>query len=983
MAAIDSIGTMIPDITLDNVILQKENGVTYARLKMSMQEFLYSSDSGTWITDNNMQNHIVVDITVTTDIGTQTVSRTLDDLTTTREVNQSKTGTLQRIGKETSIYGDDSFSNIFLGNEFDLFGTGTDDNKTLTISAKTRLLTNSLDDFSWGNVVPFTIYGKESTVSVVINGEPQTRTTGYFLGGAFYTGPKTQLENGRWVTGNSQNANSEFLIERDVPNIRVFDSRDIFDLASGGLSFLGAQPAAGQTCQELDESKAVFSHIDATRDRDNLLRYVFTLDYNEAYRQNSVYLGLYDSFSDRLRDRILRMSKLRKLTVSRERTDVQDSAMEFVISSGELSGDRFIDTTDTDGSIKEEEFSFQKGTLFFRTFSGTDKRFKEITAGKYKFNVDAQIEDGIFKFLRFQETDLVEAQKAFASYIARAQEAEDTDEFFQQINSEYDFLNRPNIRALVSLSENVYFLPFAGDCPDEDTIKRVINSFRHYLSPITSTIGNMNSLEPLFQKMIEMIQVYKTLISQATQALSTTDDPNEVSRGNLLYNISHEFSNTFNALENHKTGIYFMSMKKAADAKKTMGLRKMTSKNFEARIKNELDNFFNGQSLNFTITSGGTSNVTAVGATTSYSYLTPSSVRIGNTFYTVGSNTGLPADDNTEFDSLLSGDSTQKYRRVLAELRNAKTSDAGFGEQMNLDVKPLADGEYESIYPIGTTEPEAEGQTTLSIEEFTQLLDGGGFDNPFDALKVISVDVTDGETTLKIQGLDGKTHELTQSDFDKEVPNYFKAILAASPPLGDRYAEIFDAATVGNLAPYSLLFGSMAKLEYLRGFDGGVNNPTFKTLTKNAYERNAGSTLLCRISKYQGGKIGFIRSNDAPIYNHYFVLECPPSTRSLQDDLNAATTIFDISQILDDISGDGEVGDINTDLCNALADAQAIEAMAGFLAETPPPLTLLPLLTGEEAPFDGILMESEAADKIINERDSLAEELETLKGEVE
>ena len=503
------------------------------------------------------------------------------------------------------------------------------------------------------------------------------------------------------------------------------------------------------------------------------------------------------------------------------------------------------------------------------------------------------------------------------------------------------------------------------------------------MSPITSTWDEMNEMVSFFGDMLGSIQGYKTDISTAAQALSTSEDPNEVSRGNLLYNINHEFSNIFNALENHKTGIYFMSMKKAADAKKTMGLRKMTSKNFEARIKNELDNFFNGQSLNFTITAGGSSNVTAVGATTSYSYLTPTSIRIDNTFYTVGSNSGIVADNQTEVDSLLSGDSTQKYRRVLAELRNAKTKDSGFGEQMNLDVKPLADTEYEGVYPIGTTDPEAEGQTTLSIEEFTQILNGGGFDNPFDALKVVSVDTEGSETTLKIQGLDGKEHDISQNEFDKEVPNYFKAILAASPPLGDRYSKIFDAATTGDIAPYSLLFGSMAKLEYLNGFNGGVNNQTFKTLTKSVYERNAGSTLLCRISKYQGEKIGFIRSNDAPIYNHYFVLECPPSTRNLQDDLNAATTIFDISQILDDIAGDGDAREINTDLCNALADAQAIEAMAGFIAETPPPVTLLPLLTGEEAPFDGILMDSEAADKIVNERDALAEELETLKGEIE
>ena len=81
--------------------------------------------------------------------------------------------------------------------------------------------------------------------------------------------------------------------------------------------------------------------------------------------------------------------------------------------SGEPSGDRFRDVSAPYGALKEEELSFQRGTLFTRSFSGTDKDFKNINTGKYRYIAEMTIDDGMYKFLTFQETDLDNSQEAF------------------------------------------------------------------------------------------------------------------------------------------------------------------------------------------------------------------------------------------------------------------------------------------------------------------------------------------------------------------------------------------------------------------------------------------------------------------------------------------------------------------------------------------------------------------------------------------
>ena len=140
-----------------------------------------------------------------------------------------------------------------------------------------------------------------------------------------------------------------------------------------------------------------------------------------------------------------------------------DLPKETVVTSGEPSGDRFVDINTDYAAIKEEEFNFQKGTLYLRTFSGTDKLFRDVSTGDYRYSVDAKVKDGIYQFLAFQLNDLNRTTTELGKYIDRLN-GQTTypngmlQEYFnEQIRKENDFLIRPYIRALISLSENIYF----------------------------------------------------------------------------------------------------------------------------------------------------------------------------------------------------------------------------------------------------------------------------------------------------------------------------------------------------------------------------------------------------------------------------------------------------------------------------------------------------------------------------------------------
>tara|TARA_R100000808_G_C2155411_1_gene167825 strand:+ start:13170 stop:16145 length:2976 start_codon:yes stop_codon:yes gene_type:complete len=977
MAAIDLIGRTVPNVILDTVILRSETGsdptaLRKIELRMHIPEYIYEDGTGTWYTNGDYKTKLKIRIRVETENGSEEITKSFE------QMSGLDITLLQSEQKFKNIY----FSEEIVAAELPGLLTATSP-EMLKVSVETIIPAYNLSPpINFGNIGFTELKGKTSSVDVIANGNVLSRTVGYFLEGTFYNGPKTQLTNGRWVTGDAQNEASQFLIEREVPNIKVMDLRDT------GL-YQDVRYGRWDSGVDITKKGAYFSPMSTTRDTNGVARFLFTLDYKRAYAENSLWDFMFERLSENLQDRVLLWSSLRKLALKRVRVGAAfvNDVPQTIVSSGELSGDRFVDYSDSTASIKEEEFNFQKGTLFLRSFSGADKSFKDISFGEYAYIAEAEIRDGMYQFVSFQLEDLKKSYQLLRQYINRMQQAghmtsdqRPTAAFNNKINAETDFLNRPYIRALVSMSEGIYF--YEGRSVSEEA--KILRTLRAKLSPVTSTLGTLLEVLGDMESVITITQKKLDAISDKAATATTQGAP----FGNMVYSVEETFTNLFDATKSFKTGLSFLSATEILESSDATGLKVVSSEKFEKRVEAEGINFFNSKEPTFTI-QGSQDTLSETGRTTSFTYLTPTSARVGNIVYAVGPTTGLTSTEGIDVTSLSLGDSKGKYKTVLSDLRYSRVTDSGVGAEP-LTITPVSDPDFESIAPEG--EPNPNNSAVDTIYSFGSSIAAESYNSPFEFLRV---DKIEGDSVF-ITGITGQMATLTKEKFSL-LPNYFKSILANSQVFGNSYSKIYDSASNGDVDPYSLIIGSVAKIEVLTGYkkenieyamhttrrpEYMVREPIWEPLTYELYRRNSGTNLLCRLSKYDNNAIGFHRSNDAAIYNHYFVLDAPvvstiygnDGSNNLQLDLNGARSINDLANIFSNYgidynpgSGTGADDDIDfgADACAALLDEQLAEQMSGAdVTAAIDALKLQPMREGDIAPFAGVLIDSESAEEI-------------------
>ncbi len=987
MSAIDDIGDQIPNVEIDSVILEPNRVVIY----LHIDEYIYRNGIGTWITREDYTNLLKIKLN-------QTSTRNGDAST---ELVGTMPADQQRLSLEyiTSKDRREQIQEIPYRLVIDNFNyEGLTD---LSFSATTEISKQDLSDRINFSAVGFTsISSPPSLVQVMNAGQVLVRDVGYFLGDAFYTGPKVQLENGRWITGTTQNEDSEFLTVRNIPNIKVSDFRDIDENIGAQLSL-----APSLLENEIETgAPTYFSDIRGTRDKEGNLRFMFTFDYKASYSDSSLYGKLFDDMPDRLQDRVLINSRINSLIVSRKRVDrdMQNEGPEAVVMSGEPSGDRFRDTSAPFGAIKEEELNFQKGTLFLRTFSAADRKFKDINTGNYQYSADVKVEDGIYKFLTFQEKDIESSLNILSDYLGELDPknynpATDVynEEFIIKLNERYEFQNLPYIRALVSLSENISFL--IGPLRRSE-VKKIINTLRFLLSPRTGNKAGVEKAVGMLEQLLATIRRIKEVVDANINS-SSKDDP----RGNLNYSIQQNFPTTFSASQSFKTGVSFLSPTEIVDLDGAEGLKTIEGLDFEARVEDESVKFFGSKDASFQI-NVGRRGVTTSAKASSFTYLTPTSVRIGDKTYMVhgGTNTAFSRDMTVE--SLTTGNQEDKIRTVMADLNRPILS--GLAETV-LDITPISDPDFTEVSNIDELQTSDAAKTAVS--SFKNSLDArpAGYMNPFTTATVTGVDSAQpvqkssrkyeetqrkldnlspmarysdlddpnlqntsvsqeqldrelsGLTsttlttndTLQITALNGSQQNLTVPDFT-DIPNHFKALFTNSTSLGDVFAKIVSDVDNGFNERYNLMLGSIARVMVLTGYRKTVSgktlirSPIFAPLTYELYRQNAGKNLLCQLVPYQNDKIGYRRSNNAAIYNEFFVLRSPilstiygdDTRNTLQADLAQANNLQDLLDIYQaygidpgDVGNDGDddAGGTDADTCAAISDEKTVQSIYG------------------------------------------------------
>ena len=1008
MSAIDDIGDQIPNVEIDSVILEPNRVVIY----LHIDEYIYRNGIGTWITREDYTNLLKIKLNQTsTRDGITTTNLVFENgvpstntVTGADSVTTSLVGTIpadqQRLSLEyiTSKDRREQIQEIPYRLVIDNFNyEGLTD---LSFSATTEISKQDLADRINFSAVGFTsISSPPSLVQVMNAGQVLTRDVGYFLGDSFYTGPKVQLENGRWITGTTQNEDSEFLTVRNIPNIKVSDFRDIDENIGAQLSL-----APSLLENEIETgTPTYFSDIRGTRDKEGNLRFMFTFDYKTSYSDSSLYGKLFDDMSDRLQDRVLINSRISSLIISRKRVDrdMQNEGPEAVVMSGEPSGDRFRDTSAPFGAIKEEELNFQKGTLFLRTFSAADRKFKDINTGNYQYSADVKIEDGIYNFLTFQEKDIESSLAILSDYLGELNIQKNynpatdvyNEEFIIKLNERYEFQNLPYIRALVSLSENISFL--TGPLRRSE-VKKIINTLRFLLSPRTGNKAGVVKASDMLGQLLATIRRIKEVVDANINS-SSKDDP----RGNLNYSIQQNFPTTFSASQSFKTGVSFLSPTEIVDLDGAEGLKTIEGLDFEARVEDESVKFFGSKDASFQI-NVGRRGVTTSAKASSFTYLTPTSVRIGDKTYMVHGGTNTAFSGDMTVDSLTTGDQEGKIRTVMADLNRPIL--AGLAETV-LDITPISDPDFTEVSNIDELQTNDAAKT--AVLSFKNSLDArpAGYMNPFTTATVTGVgsaqpvqkssrkyeetqrkldnlspmarysDLDDpnlqntsvpqeqldrelsGLTsttlttndTLQITALNGSQQNLTVPDFT-DIPNHFKALFTNSTSLGDVFAKIVSDVDNGFNERYNLMLGSIARVMVLTGYRKTVSgktlirSPIFAPLTYELYRQNAGKNLLCQLVPYQNDKIGYRRSNNAAIYNEFFVLRSPilstiygdDTRNTLQADLAQANNLQDLLDIYQaygidpgDVGGDDDAGGTDADTCAAISDEKVVQSIYG------------------------------------------------------
>lgn len=875
------IGENIPNAIIDNIVLESTKTTIHAYIL----DYVYEEGVSTWFFDTEYKS--MIEIEIQTQVGDTVTTLGLfsaNDADVDAEYVNSKAGT-------------DSFVKIPYKIVLTKEDLNVDDFSELTIVARSiisqeKIADTKQTDFSASNLRDGALRGKADEVMVMKDSEVITRDTGYFLGDSFYLGEKHQMPNGRWMTGATHTANSQQLLQRTIPNRKVSDFRNLLD----GFEYMSYQKP------EDIFTPSYSSEIYQTRGVAGDLRFMFAIDYRSIYRDHAHHGNIFPTMSDRLQDRTLLFSRLARLELYRDRTDVNDEEDKNIrlVTSGEEQGDSFNQVVTNACDIKEEELNFQKGTLFFRSFSATDKHFKGFSDGVYKYSVSLSVDDGMTRILRFQKKDLDEAKSILSSYAGElALEGNTVDgkisaAFYDQIKERYEFENRPYVRAMTSLVEASFAIIGQGD-------RKRLNAFndtvRYLLSPRTSDLSSIDQAINLMDHAIFRIETWLDKDAEL---------PGDVALFPAQFELDFGLRGEARAADNFKSGLSFISSTGVLEDPESIGIQSVLGKDFEARVAEENKRF----------TGEPQARAFAVGDYTSkangFGFLTPTAARAGSDVYMFYKKGTEGFSENV----------------TVRTLRNPSTDPQSiFPKTPNLSYEIHATESAEDLMSDfgGTAESENQQQT---IGDFMSRLSTAEKKSLFDGIEIVS----QGEDDMIIKGLDLQDREFTLDGFDK-LPSHIKAILTGNDN-GSVAQEISTAMAGGFRDKYDLTLGSILEIQTLTRFQG-IGEPVFAPLTELLYLRNSGKKLLCRARLYHNNNLSYDPSDVAAIFNNYFIIEVPVlSQEDLQRRLNALTDPSDVDNILSDAgidpnaldTDDGTAGSVSS-ACSTTQAASVEESM--------------------------------------------------------
>lgn len=613
------------------------------------------------------------------------------------------------------------------------------------------------------------------------------------------------------------------------------------------------------------KTKTIFSSPFYSRNYDESLGFLFSINYQELINQNTSY-GLLLARTDGKIDLINRckISSIKILRRSLKKfknnyVPVLDTNT-VIVSSGEKQNSNIVSEIDTNNSLLKEINLKGNSNLDLRTFSVNDASLFKQTRGFYQYGVEMTVTNGINLFLSSSADSLLKDITNLKKYL------EETNNIVRTIHS-YETSN------LTSYNPSVYTYSLSGsydpqknaftpafienfDKPrgTEPSYKQIVSLAASDFANAVSILGVMKEnkailtntiislLDPRYTKaesITYFINTFEKLINQMRRLIK--DNYNSDFTVEKWFDKQDELIDTTAPIN---VGYKFL------DFRKRIGLGILTASDYNSKIISDINRYSTHPNLE---TVNGLIN-----------YLAPNQVITNNTvidFTSLNENSGSVANNDY----------------ALTELDIKDLNNNGYNVGVNKEYfQPLQKSTDSKKWQIALNAGKLAKTFSLSVKN--SLLP---IKNIQQTTSVKNVDVNETELLLSISkhfNLTTKTYynPSFNSYNDLQTKDYYPFHINI---LLDNKCRLFGVTddyrkSIMLNSKFELLFNTLHSVEILE-YDS-LFNQTWSALTKqkiSSLEKNG--IYLCKLRNYKNSAIGIdgIDQIKLPIYDGYFLFE--------------------------------------------------------------------------------------------------------------
>jgi hypothetical protein len=564
-------------------------------------------------------------------------------------------------------------------------------------------------DFDLGKVFPKNnTIGNVANEVVIRDGEIASETSVFYSGNEIWAGPIQRSATNELV-GVLNSGLTVPLRQEFAPNSKVQDFRNFDDLEKVKVDFSLLESELNRLNiinprregVGFQNPKGYFSNFSTARDEEGNVRFFFSVDYRKLlqdYTNFGKLLRRRDAMRFILQDSaILGMKIIRRRVAgspeigSAQREDVfftdspvgygRNSIDKTIAVSGEKSFGSFVEVEQANGSLAEIESvnlqNIDDGSV--RHFTGIDRSIATETDGYYRYEVQLEVKDAGYNFLKRFVIRLEEARQRLNAYYAEATSLGSNstqvplmnphvdvpqEEFLvkgQQRKTTFDLTLNRFSQSFIENQRNRYYGRSLRLSPWLEAIFTYVEGLRifsdaeldysliqrqltYFASPTTGTPAGIEKLLKLIESLQKNIEAEIGIsafgrgdIGESLKGVSSLRKDSGVSKSRIqgnntlrTFRVNYLFKDVLNSNLVPQRGFDFLN----TPTEENVGLKVITGEQYRLRAQRELDTYFNitdsEQVANVDIafgnqfyTKGDNLNKTA------FSYLSPARIKLG------------------------------------------------------------------------------------------------------------------------------------------------------------------------------------------------------------------------------------------------------------------------------------------------------------------------------------------------------------------